>query len=64
MPVDILVCDRNDFNNRKDNQTTFEYIIATEGIKLYDKIDDTRRWFEHARMTLRRNCFVGTIDPS
>jgi predicted nucleotidyltransferase len=35
MPVDILVCDRNDFNNRKDNQTTFEYMIATEGIKLY-----------------------------
>ncbi len=35
LPVDILVCDRNDFNNRKDNQTTFEYFIATEGIKLY-----------------------------
>jgi predicted nucleotidyltransferase len=35
MPVDILVCDRNDFNKRKDNQTTFEYMIATEGIKLY-----------------------------
>ena len=35
LPVDILVCDRNDFNNRKDDQTTFEYMIATEGIKLY-----------------------------
>ena len=35
IPVDILVCDRNDFNKRKDNQTTFEYMIATEGIKLY-----------------------------
>jgi predicted nucleotidyltransferase len=35
MPVDILVCDRNDFNNRKGNQTTFEYLIATEGIKFY-----------------------------
>jgi len=35
MPVDILVCDRNVFDNRKDNQTTFEYMIATEGIKLY-----------------------------
>jgi uncharacterized protein len=35
IPVDILVCDRVDFNTRKDNQTTFEYMIATEGIKLY-----------------------------
>ena len=35
LPVDILVCDRNDFNFRKNNQTTFEYMIATEGIKLY-----------------------------
>jgi predicted nucleotidyltransferase len=35
MPVDILVCDRNDFNNRKSNQTTFEFMIATEGIKIY-----------------------------
>jgi len=35
MPVDILVCDINDFEIRKDNQTTFEHIIATEGQKIY-----------------------------
>jgi predicted nucleotidyltransferase len=35
MPVDILVCDSQDFDNRKDNQTTFEHIIATEGQKIY-----------------------------
>ena len=35
MPVDILVCDSIDFENRKDNQTTFEHIIATEGQKIY-----------------------------
>jgi predicted nucleotidyltransferase len=35
IPVDILICDINDFNNRKDNQATLEYSIATEGIKIY-----------------------------
>jgi len=35
MPVDILVCDIKDFEIRKDNQTTFEHIIATEGQKIY-----------------------------
>ena len=35
MPVDILVCDINDFNNSKDNLSTFEYSIATEGLKIY-----------------------------
>ncbi len=35
MPVDILICDKNEFDKRKDNQTTFEYSIATQGIKLY-----------------------------
>jgi predicted nucleotidyltransferase len=35
LPVDILVCDINDFNNRKDNLSTFEYMIATEGQKIY-----------------------------
>jgi len=35
MPVDILVCDINDFNNRKDNLSTFDYLIATEGQKIY-----------------------------
>ena len=35
MPVDILVCDISDFNNRKDNLSTFEYLIATEGQKIY-----------------------------
>jgi predicted nucleotidyltransferase len=35
MPVDILVCDSIDFESRKNNQTTFEYIIATEGQKIY-----------------------------
>ena len=35
MPVDILVCDINDFNKRKDNISTIEYLIATEGQKIY-----------------------------
>jgi len=35
MPVDIMVCDIQDFDNRKGNQTTFEHIIATEGQKIY-----------------------------
>ncbi len=35
MPVDILVCDISDFNNRKNNLSTFEYSIATEGLKIY-----------------------------
>ncbi len=35
MPVDIIVCDTKDFENKKNNRTTLEYIIATEGIKLY-----------------------------
>ena len=35
LPVDILVCDINDFNNRKNNLATFEYSIATEGQKIY-----------------------------
>ncbi|MGB4414294.1 MAG: nucleotidyltransferase domain-containing protein [Paludibacter sp.] len=35
MPIDILVCDAADFNNRKNNQSTFEYIISTEGLKIY-----------------------------
>ena len=35
MPVDILVCDIRDFNDRKNNLSTFEYLIATEGVKIY-----------------------------
>lgn len=35
MPIDILVCDTEDFDNRKNNQSTFEYIISTEGQKIY-----------------------------
>jgi predicted nucleotidyltransferase len=35
LPVDILVCDINDFNDRKDNLSTFEYLIASEGQKIY-----------------------------
>lgn len=35
IPVDILVCDIHDFNNRKDNRSTFEYSIANEGLKIY-----------------------------
>jgi len=35
LPVDILVCDTKDFNNRKDNLSTFEYLVATEGQKIY-----------------------------
>jgi predicted nucleotidyltransferase len=35
MPVDILVCDIRDFNDRKDKLSTFEYLIATEAQKIY-----------------------------
>jgi hypothetical protein len=35
LPIDILVCDVADFNIRKNNQSTFEYIISTEGQKIY-----------------------------
>lgn len=35
MPVDILVCDIKDFNSRKDIESTFEYLIASEGQKIY-----------------------------
>ena len=35
MPVDVLVCDINEFNKRKDNLITLEYLIATEGQKIY-----------------------------
>ena len=35
MPIDILVCDTNDFETRKNIQSTFEYIISTEGQKIY-----------------------------
>ena len=35
MPVDILVSDINEFNIRKENQTTLEYIVAREGVRLY-----------------------------
>jgi predicted nucleotidyltransferase len=35
MPVDIILCDTNDFKNKKENRTTLEYIISTQGIKLY-----------------------------
>jgi len=35
LPVDILVCDIHDFNNRKNNLSTLEYSIVTEGQKIY-----------------------------
>ena len=35
MPIDIVVCDEDEFNNKKNNQSTFEYIISTEGQKIY-----------------------------
>lgn len=35
LPVDILVCDINEFNNRKNDLATLEYSIATEGQKIY-----------------------------
>ena len=35
MPIDIVVCDSKDFEDRKDNQVTFEHLIATEGQKIY-----------------------------
>lgn len=35
IPVDILVCDIKDFNSRKDIESTFEYLIASEGQKIY-----------------------------
>jgi predicted nucleotidyltransferase len=34
-PLDILICDTNDFNIRKKDQTTLEYIVATEGKIIY-----------------------------
>jgi predicted nucleotidyltransferase len=35
MPVDILVCDTKVFEKRKNNPSTIEHIIATEGIQIY-----------------------------
>lgn len=35
MPIDILVCDINDFDNRKNNLSTLEHSIVTEGQKIY-----------------------------
>ncbi len=35
MPIDIIVCDTTEFENKKNNHSTFEYMIANEGIKLY-----------------------------
>ncbi len=35
MPIDIMVCDLKDFNSRKDIESTFEYLIASEGQKIY-----------------------------
>src|ERR1035437_821625 len=34
IPVDILVCDINDFNNRKENLSTFEYLIDRKSTRL------------------------------
>jgi len=35
LPIDIIVCDKMIFESRRTNQTTFEYVIATEGKKIY-----------------------------
>jgi predicted nucleotidyltransferase len=35
MPIDIIVCDTKNFETKKSDNTTLEYIVATEGIKLY-----------------------------
>jgi predicted nucleotidyltransferase len=35
MPVYIILFYTNDFKIKKGNKTTLEYIISTEGIKLY-----------------------------
>ena len=35
VPIDIVVCDKTIFESRRTNQITFEYIIATEGQKIY-----------------------------
>jgi predicted nucleotidyltransferase len=34
-PVDILVCDTKVFEYRRNNPSTLEHIVATEGIKIY-----------------------------
>jgi predicted nucleotidyltransferase len=35
MPVDILVCDTKVFESKKNNPSTLEHIVATEGIEIY-----------------------------
>ena len=35
MPIDILVNDSIEFENRKDKISTFEYVVAKEGLLLY-----------------------------
>jgi len=34
-PVDILICDSEDFEKRKAIRSCFEHIIYSEGIKIY-----------------------------
>ena len=36
-PVDLVVYDEDEFNMRSNLNTTFEFIIKKEGIKLYEK---------------------------
>ena len=35
LPVDILICDSEEFEKKKTIQSSFEYIIYSEGIKIY-----------------------------
>lgn len=35
IPVDILIYDQNDFYNRADVTSTFEFKIKNEGVKVY-----------------------------
>ena len=35
LPVDILICDSEDFEKRKAIRSCFEHIIYSEGIKIY-----------------------------
>lgn len=37
VPVDILVYSQDEFAERTDNQSTLEYMIRTEGIRLYEQ---------------------------
>jgi predicted nucleotidyltransferase len=35
LPIDILICDSEEFEKKKTIQSSFEHIIYSEGIKIY-----------------------------